>query len=41
MFLDEAVDGGLEIDDRMEDAVLQASAGQFGEKPLDRVEPRT
>ena len=41
MLLDEAVDGGLEINDGVEDAVFQAATGQFGEEPLDRVQPRT
>ena len=36
--LDEAVDGGLKIDDGSEDAALQSSSGQFGEEALDRVE---
>ena len=34
----EAVDGGLEIDDRAEDAALEATAGQFGEEAFDRLE---
>src|SRR5271166_2428470 len=38
---DEAVDGGLEVDDGSEDPALQSSLGQFGEEALDRVEPRT
>ena len=41
MLLDEAVDGGLEIDDGAEDAVLQASAGQLGEEALDGIQPGT
>lgn len=38
-FLDEAVDGGLKVDDGTEDAALQSSSGQFGEEALDGVEP--
>ena len=41
MLGDEAVDGGLEVDDRVEDAALQAALGELGEETLDRVEPRT
>src|SRR5665213_4006548 len=36
---DEAVDGGLEIDDGSEDASFQTSLGQLGEVALDGVEP--
>ena len=32
----EAVDSGLKVDDGVEDAVLQASAGQLGEEALAR-----
>ena len=39
VFCDEAVDRGLQIDDRMEHAVLEASSRQLGEEPLDRVWP--
>ena len=38
-FLQEAVDGGLEIDDRAEGAGFEAAFGQFGEEALDRIEP--
>ena len=38
IFLDEAADGGSEIDDGSEDAALEASPGQFGEDALG-VEP--
>ena len=38
-FLQEAVDGGLEIDNRMEDAAFEAAFGQFGEEAFDRIEP--
>ena len=34
-----AVDGGLKVDDRSEDAALQAALGQRREEGLDRVEP--
>ena len=40
MLGEETVDGGLEGDDRMEDATLEASLGQLGEEALDGVEPR-
>ena len=39
-FLQEAVDGGLEIDNRVEDPAFEAAFGQFGEEALDRIEPR-
>ena len=35
---EEAVDGGLEVDDGAEDA-FQAAPGQPGEEALDRIEP--
>jgi hypothetical protein len=38
-FGEEAVDGGLEIDDGSEDASFKPSLGQFGEETLDGVEP--
>ena len=34
---DEAVDGGLQVDDGMEHAMLQSPAGELGEEALDRV----
>ena len=37
---DEAVDGGLEIDNASEDTALQPLFGKLGEEPLDGVEPR-
>ena len=37
---DEAVDGGLEVDDRTEDAPFQTPPGELGEEGLDGVEPR-
>ncbi len=39
VFLDEAVDGGLQIEDGGEDAMLQGSTGEFCEEALDGVEP--
>ena len=36
---DEAIDGGLEIDERMEDAVFEPPPGQLCEEALDGVEP--
>jgi hypothetical protein len=36
---DEAVDGGLEIEDTPEDAALEAALGQDGEEAFDSVEP--
>src|SRR4029079_19419056 len=35
-FLDEAVDGCLKVDNRPEDAALEAASGEFGEEALDR-----
>ena len=35
----EAVDGGLEFDNRAEHAAFEAAAGQFGKEALDGVEP--
>ena len=40
VFTNEAVDGGLEIDEGMEHAVFEPAAGEFGEEALDGVEPR-
>src|SRR5436309_5876886 len=37
--IEEAVDGGLEVDDRAEYATLEAALGQLGEEALDRIEP--
>ena len=39
VFGDEAVDGGLQVDDGVKHAVLQPSPRQFREKALHRVEP--
>ncbi len=36
----EAVDGGLEVNDRMKNAALEATLRQFGEEALDGLEPR-
>ena len=36
---DEAIDGGLEINDRSEDAPLETPPGQSREQSLDRIEP--
>ena len=36
---DEAVDRGLELDDRAEDAALETALGELGEEALDGVEP--
>ena len=40
-FGDEAIDCGLEIDEGMEDAPLEAPFREFGEEAFDGVEPRT
>ena len=40
-FCDEAIDGGLEIDEGMEDAPVEAPFCEFCEEPFDGVEPRT
>src|SRR5260370_41699437 len=37
---DEAVEGGLEVDDRAKDTALEAAPGEFGEEALDGIEPR-
>ncbi len=36
---DEAVDGGLEFDDRAEGSALEAAPGELGEEALDGVQP--
>jgi len=36
---DQAVDGGLQVDDAMEHAMLQSPAGEFGEEALDGDKP--
>src|SRR3546814_10860201 len=35
----EAVDGGLEVDDGVEDAALEPSPGELGEEAFDSIEP--
>jgi hypothetical protein len=40
VFFEESVDGGLKIDDRSEDAALEATLGQYREEALGGVEPR-
>ena len=40
-FLDESVYGGLEVDDRVEDAALEAPFGQLGKIAFDGIEPGT
>ena len=39
VFAHEAIDGGLKVDDGMEDAVLEPAPGEFGEEALDSIEP--
>lgn len=39
VFSDKAIDGGLQIDQRMKDAVLQAAACQFGEEAFHSIQP--
>ena len=36
---EEAVDGGLQVDQRVEDAALQTTPGEFDEEALDGIEP--
>jgi hypothetical protein len=36
---DETVDGGLKVDDALEDAALEAALGEDGEEAFDGVEP--
>ena len=36
---EEAVDGGLEIDEGSEDAAFQSPLGELGEEALDGIEP--
>ena len=38
-FGEEAVDGGLEVDDGSEDAAFQATPGQLGAEAFDGIEP--
>jgi hypothetical protein len=39
VFVDEAIDGLLEIDNGAEDAVLEPATRQDGKEALDRVQP--
>jgi len=39
VLLDEAVDGRLEIDEGVEDAVFEPSAGELGENAFDGIQP--
>jgi len=39
-FCDEAIDGGLKLDDRFEDAAFEPLPGEFGKQPFDRIDPR-
>ena len=39
VLIQEAVDGGLKVDDGAEDTALQAALGELGEEALDGVEP--
>ena len=40
VFVDEPIDRGLQIDQRIEDSVFESAVGQFSEEALDRVQPR-
>lgn len=39
VLLDEAVDGGLQVDEQVEDVALEAEPGQLGEEALNGVQP--
>jgi len=39
VLVNEAVDGRLQINDRSKDAMLEASARQFGEETFDCIQP--
>jgi hypothetical protein len=39
VFDDEAIDGGLQVDDRYEDATFQSPLGELREEALDGLEP--
>jgi hypothetical protein len=41
VFDDEAINGGLQVDDREEDTALQSPLGEVREEAFDGVEPRT
>ena len=38
-FFDEAIDCGLQLDDRCEDAAFEPVPGEFGKQALDRIGP--
>ena len=40
-FGDEAIDGGLEINEGVEDTTVKPPPGEFGEETFDGIEPRT
>ena len=40
LFGDEAVDGGLEVDERVECAPLETASGELGEEAFNSIEPR-
>ena len=40
VLLDEAIDGRLQIDEGVKDAMFELSASKLGEEPLDGVVPR-
>jgi len=40
VLLDEAVDGALQVNEGIEDAMFEFSTRELGEQPLDGVEPR-
>jgi hypothetical protein len=39
VFCDEAIDGGLQVDERLEDAVLQPPSGELCKEALNGIEP--
>ena len=39
VFFDEAIDGGLEVDERVQDAVLEPPPRQLCEEALDGIQP--
>ena len=41
MLVEIAVDGGLQVDDRSEDAAPEALSGEFGEEAFDGIDPGT
>ena len=40
-FGDESIDGGLEINEGVEDTTVKPPLGEFGEETFDGIEPRT